>query len=53
MGIRSDFAGTYERSGKHYHRFQIQANAGGKIPMSRKDLRQRHAIGTHAIITTL
>lgn len=54
MGIRSDFAGTYERSGKNYHRFQIQANAGGKIPMPpRKDLRQRHAIGTHAVITTL
>lgn len=53
MGIRSDFAGTYERSGKNYHRFQIQANAGGKIPMSWKDWRQRYAIRTDAMITTL
>lgn len=53
MGILFDFAGTFERSGKNYHRFQVQANAGGKIPMSWKDWRQRYAIGTDAIVTTL
>lgn len=53
MGFRSDFAGTIERSGKNYHRFQVQVNAGGKIPMSWKDWRQRYAIGTDAIVTTL
>lgn len=53
IGFRSDSAGTIERSGKNYHRFQVQVNAGGKIPMSWKDWRQRYAIGTDAIVTPL
>lgn len=43
MGIRFNFAGTIERSGKNYC----------KIPISWKDWRQRYAIGFDAIVTTL
>lgn len=53
LGLRFDYAGTIEENGKKYHRFQVQVNAGGKIPMSWKDWRQRYAIGTDAIVTTL
>lgn len=53
LGVRFDFAGTIEEGGKKFHRFQVQVNAGNKIPTSWKDWRQRHAKGTHAIVTTL
>ncbi|EGE06705.1 hypothetical protein TEQG_05699 [Trichophyton equinum CBS 127.97] len=53
LGVRFDFAGTIERGGKKFHRFQVQVNSGNKIPISWKNWREKHTKGTHAIVTTI
>ncbi|KAI1908613.1 hypothetical protein LOZ12_004492 [Ophidiomyces ophidiicola] len=52
LGVRFDFAGTEEEAGKKFHRFQVQVNAGNKIPKSWKVWREKNG-GTHAIIATI
>ncbi|KAB8349795.1 hypothetical protein FH972_023808 [Carpinus fangiana] len=53
LGIRFDFAGTVEKDGKKFHKFQAQVNAGDKIPTSWKTWRQSHSKGTHGIVATI
>ncbi|RMD39563.1 hypothetical protein DV735_g5567, partial [Chaetothyriales sp. CBS 134920] len=53
LGVRFDFAGTILKDGKKYHRFQVQVNAGNKIPKSWKEWRERNPKGTHGIVATV
>lgn len=53
LGVRFDFAGTIEENGKKFHKFQVQVNAGNRIPTSWKQWRQRHEKGTHGIVATV
>lgn len=53
LGVRFDFAGTVEEDGKRFHRFQVQVNAGNKIPTSWKQWREKHEKGTHGIVATI
>lgn len=53
LGVRFDFAGTVEEGGKKFHRFQVQVNAGNKIPSSWKQWRESHKGGTHGIVATV
>jgi hypothetical protein len=53
LGVRFDFAGTTEENGKKFHKFQVQVNAGNKIPTSWKQWRQKHEKGTHGIVATV
>lgn len=52
LGVRFNFAGTIEKNGRKFHRFQVQVNAG-KIPTSWKQWRQKHEKGTHGIVATV
>lgn len=52
LGSCFDFAG-YQEAGKKFHLFQVQVNAGNKIPTSWKEWRERHAKGTHGIVATI
>jgi hypothetical protein len=53
LGVRFDSAGTIEEGGRKFHRFQVQVNAGNKIPSSWKQWRQNHEKGTHGIVATI
>ncbi|KAF1823267.1 uncharacterized protein K489DRAFT_191184 [Dissoconium aciculare CBS 342.82] len=55
LGVRFDYAGHVIEDGKKFHRFQVQVNAGDKIPKSWKVWREKHSKGkgTHAIIATI
>ena len=53
LGVHFDFAGTIEEDGKKFHRFQVQVNAGNKIPSSWKKWRETHPKGTHGIVVTI
>jgi hypothetical protein len=43
LGVRFDFAGTVTEEGTKYHRFQVQVNAGSKIPSSWKKWRENRS----------
>lgn len=53
LGVRFDFEDTTEENGKKFHRFQVQVNAGNKIPTSWKQWRQKNEKGTYRIVATV
>lgn len=54
LGVRFGFAGTVTKDdGKKYHRYDVQVNAGNKIPTSWKRWRENHPKGTHDVVATV
>ncbi|SLM34162.1 hypothetical protein LPUS_02872 [Lasallia pustulata] len=53
LGVHFDFTGTVEEDGKKLHRFQVQVNAGNKIPSPWKQWQELYKDGTHGIVATI
>lgn len=49
-GVRYDYDGEQEIDGTVYHKFQMQANAGNKIPSTVKNWRSKADRGTHDVM---
>ena len=49
-GVRYDYDGEMEIDGTVYHKFQMQANAGNKIPSTIKNWRSKAEHGTHDVM---
>ncbi|KAG8871616.1 hypothetical protein FRB97_008444 [Tulasnella sp. 331] len=49
-GVRYDYDGEQEIDGTVYHKFQMQANAGNKIPSIVKNWRSKADRGTHDVM---
>ncbi|EJT97071.1 hypothetical protein DACRYDRAFT_25209 [Dacryopinax primogenitus] len=49
-GVRYDYDGEQEIDGTVYHKFQMQANAGNKIPSTIKKWRSKADRGTHVVM---
>ena len=52
LGVRFDYDGEITIGGIVYHKYQIQPNAGNKIPPTVKNWRESNG-GTHAVIADL
>ena len=53
IGVRWDYDGEVKKSdGLTYHKFQMQPNAGTKIPSSIKQWREKNG-GTHAVMANV
>ena len=49
-GVHYDYDGEQEIDGTVYHKFQMQANAGNKIPSTIKNWRSKADRGTHDVM---
>lgn len=52
-GVRYDYDGEQEIGGTMYHKFQMQANAGNKIPSTIKNWRSKAEHGTHDVMANV
>lgn len=52
-GVRYDYDGEKEIDGVVYHKYQMQANAGDKIPSTIKNWRGKAEGGTHAVMAVV